>query len=338
MPPGGRGRCWSKAPSRMAARVVAARHSGEAVVGEVVVEAAVVVGGVVVRACTRARPRRGTRGCWPTARPVVRSAQGRPLSPDRPPPAPDREGHGHHGEGGPGQVEPDDGVVGDHLDRRPPAPGAGAPIRVPLTAPTVTRNTIRETARRPATVASGVGPEQPDRGGGARRSASQLSVAEAGQGLGHDHVEGVGWGVLAVEQAGPAVVAQVGQEVDVAVGEQPPPLHGREHRAQPLAVAAGVADGEQPVGLGGEGRAVPGPFGRVCSRRRFRSDRHGAGLSIVSGRSGGRTHPRTGRRRLRLRPRGERAGGRRPGDPAEDRADGHAQPGQVATCPGCCRP
>jgi hypothetical protein len=43
-------------------------------------------------------------------------------------------------------------------------------------------------------------------------------------------------------QAGAAVVAQVGQEVDVGLAELQPPRHRREHRAKALAVAAGIAD------------------------------------------------------------------------------------------------
>jgi hypothetical protein len=58
------------------------------------------------------------------------------------------------------------------------------------------------------------------------------------------HVDGkfVRRRVLAGMQAGAAVVAQVGQEMDVGLAEFEPSRHGREHRAKTLAVAAGIAD------------------------------------------------------------------------------------------------
>ena len=48
--------------------------------------------------------------------------------------------------------------------------------------------------------------------------------------------------VLAGVQAGPAVVAQVGQKVDVGLAEFQAPRHRWEDGAKRLAVAAGIAD------------------------------------------------------------------------------------------------
>ncbi|MDT4857618.1 hypothetical protein FQZ97_920500 [compost metagenome] len=63
-----------------------------------------------------------------------------------------------------------------------------------------------------------------------------------GHGLRHVDRKLVRWRVLAGMQAGAAVVAQVGQEVDVGLAEFEPARHGRKHGAEAFAVAAGVAD------------------------------------------------------------------------------------------------
>jgi hypothetical protein len=48
--------------------------------------------------------------------------------------------------------------------------------------------------------------------------------------------------VLAGVQAGAAVVAEIGEVVDVGLAKLQPPRHGREHGAKTFAVAAGIAD------------------------------------------------------------------------------------------------
>ena len=74
-------------------------------------------------------------------------------------------------------------------------------------------------------------------------------VAQLGQRARHVDVELVRRRILAVRQAGAALVAEIGEVVQVAAAEGAPHLHRREHRAQALAIAAGVADGHQPVGF-----------------------------------------------------------------------------------------
>ena len=54
---------------------------------------------------------------------------------------------------------------------------------------------------------------------------------------------------LAVNIAGAAGMAEIGEIVEVAVGERAAHLHRGKHRAEPLAIAAGVADRHQPVGF-----------------------------------------------------------------------------------------
>ncbi len=78
-------------------------------------------------------------------------------------------------------------------------------------------------------------------------------AAHLGHGLGHVHGKLVRRCVLAGVQAGAAVVAQVGDEMDVGLAELQPPRHGGEHGAKAFAVAAGIADLELAghFGLGG---------------------------------------------------------------------------------------
>ena len=97
------------------------------------------------------------------------------------------------------------------------------------------------------------------------------------------HVDGkfVWRRVLAGVQAGTAAVAQVGQVVDVGRRKLQPPRHRRKHRAEALAVAAGVADlhlppdfclGHQQLKLphGGLPSSHPQPRPRRCARTRCR--------------------------------------------------------------------
>ena len=89
-------------------------------------------------------------------------------------------------------------------------------------------------------------------------------ATDFGQHRRHVHVERMRRRELAVVVASAAIVAEVGEVVEVAVGEGAPQLHGGEHRAQPLAIAARVADRHQPVGFGQRG-------GRDARRRRPRA-------------------------------------------------------------------
>ena len=61
---------------------------------------------------------------------------------------------------------------------------------------------------------------------------------------------------LAVGVAGAAGMAEIGEIVEVAVGKRAAHFHRRKHRAQPLAIAAGIADRHQPVGLFQNSRSV----------------------------------------------------------------------------------
>src|SRR5712671_3397333 len=54
---------------------------------------------------------------------------------------------------------------------------------------------------------------------------------------------------LAVGVTSAAGVAQIGEIIEVAVGERAAHLHRRKHRAEALAVAAGIADRHQAVGF-----------------------------------------------------------------------------------------
>ena len=54
---------------------------------------------------------------------------------------------------------------------------------------------------------------------------------------------------LAVGVAGAAGMTEIGEIVQIAVGEGAAHLHRRKHRAQALAIAAGIADRHQAVGL-----------------------------------------------------------------------------------------
>ena len=68
---------------------------------------------------------------------------------------------------------------------------------------------------------------------------------------------------LAVDVAGAAGMAEIGEVVEVAIRERAPHLHRGEHRAQALAIAAGVAHRHQPVGFGQQrGRVVAGARAR----------------------------------------------------------------------------
>ncbi|MNS41901.1 hypothetical protein D3C72_742680 [compost metagenome] len=65
--------------------------------------------------------------------------------------------------------------------------------------------------------------------------------AHLGHGLRHVHREFMRRRVLAGVQTGAAVVAQVGQVVQVGLAEFQSARHRRKHRAEPFAIAAGVA-------------------------------------------------------------------------------------------------
>jgi hypothetical protein len=67
-------------------------------------------------------------------------------------------------------------------------------------------------------------------------------AAHLRHGLRHVHRKLMRRCVLAGVQAGAAVVAQVGQVVHIGLREVQPARHRRKHRAEALAVAAGVAD------------------------------------------------------------------------------------------------
>src|SRR5215470_6674609 len=56
-------------------------------------------------------------------------------------------------------------------------------------------------------------------------------------------------------------MAEIGEIVQVAIGKGAAHLHGRKHRAQPLAIAAGVADGHQAVGFGEDPGSVHRLYG-----------------------------------------------------------------------------
>ena len=51
-------------------------------------------------------------------------------------------------------------------------------------------------------------------------------------------------------------MAEIGEVVEVAVGKRAAHLHRRKHRAEPLAIAAGIADRHQPVGFLQNSRSV----------------------------------------------------------------------------------
>ena len=70
------------------------------------------------------------------------------------------------------------------------------------------------------------------------------------QHLRHVDVELVRRRELAVGVAGAAAVAEIGEIIEIAVGKRAAHLHRRKHRAQALAIAAGIAHRHQPVGFG----------------------------------------------------------------------------------------
>ena len=69
------------------------------------------------------------------------------------------------------------------------------------------------------------------------------------QRLGNVDVELVRRRELAVDIAGAAGMAEVGEIVEIAVGEGAAHLHRGKHRAKTLAIAAGIADRHQTVGF-----------------------------------------------------------------------------------------
>ncbi len=68
--------------------------------------------------------------------------------------------------------------------------------------------------------------------------------------LRHVEREFVRRGILAGIQARAAVVAQIGKVMRIGLVELQPAGHCREHRAKPLAIAAGVADLHDPRDFG----------------------------------------------------------------------------------------
>ena len=72
----------------------------------------------------------------------------------------------------------------------------------------------------------------------------------ARQGQRHVDVEFMRRGELAIVKAGAAAVAEVGQIIEIAVSEGAAHLHRRKYRAEPLAIAAGIADRHEAIGLG----------------------------------------------------------------------------------------
>ena len=75
-------------------------------------------------------------------------------------------------------------------------------------------------------------------------------LAELGEGLGNIDPEFMRRGVLAAVETGAAAVAQIGEVAEVGRGEVAAQLHGGEHRAIALAIAAGVADLHVAAGFG----------------------------------------------------------------------------------------
>ena len=69
------------------------------------------------------------------------------------------------------------------------------------------------------------------------------------QRLRHIDVEFMRRRELAVGVARAAAVAEIGEIVEVAVGKRAAHFHRRKHRAETLAIAAGIADRHQPVGF-----------------------------------------------------------------------------------------
>ena len=69
------------------------------------------------------------------------------------------------------------------------------------------------------------------------------------QRLGNVDVELVRRRELAVDVAGAAGMAEIGEIVEIAVGEGAAHLHGGKYRAKTLAIAAGIADRHQTVGF-----------------------------------------------------------------------------------------
>ena len=92
------------------------------------------------------------------------------------------------------------------------------------------------------------------------RRAQWLAVvgaAKLGKRRGQVHRESMRGGILAIMQAGPAIVAQMRQMAQIARSKVRAPLRGRENGAKPGAEAAGVAQVQRPFGLGqglGRGR------------------------------------------------------------------------------------
>ena len=95
-------------------------------------------------------------------------------------------------------------------------------------------------------------------------------AANLGHGLRNVHRKFVRRCVLAGVQAGAAVVAQVGNEMDIGLAKFQPPCHGREHGAKAFAVAAGIADLQLARHLGFGGRQH-----NAAIRQRFSVTRQG---------------------------------------------------------------
>ena len=69
------------------------------------------------------------------------------------------------------------------------------------------------------------------------------------QSLGNIDGEGVRRGKLAIDIASAAAMAEVGQIIEIGIAEGAAHFHGRKDRAKPLAIAAGIADGHETIGL-----------------------------------------------------------------------------------------
>jgi electron transfer flavoprotein alpha subunit len=80
--------------------------------------------------------------------------------------------------------------------------------------------------------------------------------------LRHIDVEFVRRRELAVSVAGAAGVAEIGEVVEVSVGEGAAHFHRRKYRAKALAVAAGIADRHQTICFVQDLSAVHA--GRLC--------------------------------------------------------------------------
>ena len=143
--------------------------------------------------------------------------------------------------------------------------------------------------------------------------------AHLGHGLRHVDGELVRWRVLAGMQAGATVVAKVGQVVDVGLAELQPARHGRKHRTESLAIAAGIADLHDPRHFGlfrAQDRAVPThglPGRRLGQRLRVADQVFKLLHELLHSIARGSQPPRPGS-----------------GDAAEGCPDGHAHSGGIA--------